>query len=78
MERIEITGAALNEQHNNLRVCIGKAQKFGGTLAGLSRQYRHHITMNGFGASDVPEGEVRTDDGKLVAVISYNGRVWAA
>lgn len=79
MERIEITGAALIERHNDISVFIGNvARKYGASFAGLSRQYRNHIEANGLGASDVPEGEIRTDDGRVLAVISYNGRVWAA
>lgn len=29
------------------------------------------------GASEMPEGRVTDDDGKFLAKISYNGRIWA-
>ena len=31
---------------------------------------------SGFGASAVPDGRIVTASGRLVARISYNGRVW--
>jgi hypothetical protein len=41
----------------------------------LLSRYRDHF---GIGASDMKEGcgDIRADDGTLVARVSYNGRVW--
>lgn len=48
------------------------------TLEGLSAKYEAARDASGEGASTFPVGMVRDRafDGNLVAVISYNGRVW--
>jgi hypothetical protein len=49
-----------------------------GSLLEASVQLRLYITANGFGARDLRrhDGDVRDPAGKLVAKVSYNGRVW--
>jgi hypothetical protein len=45
-------------------------------LEQASRMYCTARDASGMGVSKVPEGKVVTAEGKLVARISYNGRVW--
>jgi hypothetical protein len=39
----------------------------------------HFVKMNDLGASDLKRdsGQIRSNDGKLIARVSYNGRVWS-
>lgn len=46
------------------------------TLNQASALYRAFIAKNGFGASEAGECVIR-DGAKVVARISYNGKVWA-
>lgn len=48
------------------------------SLAQASQLYCQARDISGEGASRVPEGKVVTAEGRLVARISYNGRVWPA
>jgi hypothetical protein len=45
--------------------------------AGASRLYGERRDDSGEGASTFHDGEVVDDAGRVVARISYNGRVWA-
>lgn len=49
------------------------------TMAEASRKCREFIELNGFGSrewSSLRGGDLRTDDGRLLGRVSYNGRVW--
>lgn len=48
------------------------------SLEQASQMYCKARDASGFGASKVPEGVIVTADGRKVARISYNGRVWPA
>jgi hypothetical protein len=54
-----------------LRIPVASADK----ASALLSRYRDRF---GIGASDMKEGcgDIRADDGTLVARVSYNGRVW--
>jgi hypothetical protein len=61
----------------NLRLHIGKRSPIPvGSLAEASERYSAVREALGFGASRLPEGRVCDDADKLVARVSYNGRVW--
>ena len=47
-------------------------------LRAASREFRAWIVENGYGASDLhpSSGNVLDENGKFVAHVSYNGRLW--
>ena len=47
------------------------------SLKEASDGHREYIERNNLGASNCIEGEVRVN-GRLIAKVSYNGRVWTA
>lgn len=47
------------------------------TFAEASAHYEEIRDRSGLGASRLPFGDVLDEAGKPVAVVSYNGRVWA-
>jgi hypothetical protein len=73
----EITGDALTEQRP-LMLKIGRTASSATSLADASAQYRKYIDDNGFGARDAVKATVKEVGGKVLASISYNGRVWEA
>lgn len=72
----EITGDALTAQRT-LTVSIGRTKRVMFTLAEASKVYREHIEANDLGASNAPVCKVKAG-GKIIATVSYNGRVWEA
>lgn len=59
-----------------LFIQVGQRRYQVASLQQASEMYCTARDASGFGASRVPEGKVVTAAGRLVARISYNGRVW--
>ncbi len=55
---------------------IGRRRYQVADLRQASEMYCAARDASGFGASAVPDGRIVTASGRLVARISYNGRVW--
>lgn len=64
------------ELAEQLFIQIGRRRYQVESLARASEMYCTARDASGDGASKVPEAKVVTADGRPVARISYNGRVW--
>ncbi len=71
----EITGSALTAQQQ-LIVMIGRGRSYVNSLSAASAVYREYIESHDLGASKAPSCVVKNAE-KVIADISYNGRVWA-
>ena len=76
MNQIEITGADLTKDQD-LTMIVGRKVAKVRSLEQASNAYRTLIEENDLGASQVAACKV-TADGKVIATVSYNGRVWEA
>ena len=73
--KTEFTGDTLMEQRA-LTLHIGRAKSNVRSLLEASDAYRRYLDDECLGVRDAPDCKV-SDGAKVIATVSYNGRVWA-